>query len=109
MRNVDKLLKLAEENGWKHWDTSSKAYVPEHFSHTFGIEEIACIHVRFDSLGRVKNAIYVHFEERNQEDQYIFNRQKDKMEKIEYVLRNRPKFIPILLSKGEFDDDLRML
>lgn len=94
MSACEALAELARQHNWQHWDHSERGRV----SHTYGIQDTACLHVRFDRQGRVKHAIYVHFPSTRQlhtsGDQFIYQRQKGKRELVEHILRTVPEKIP---------------
>lgn len=84
---LKELIDLANEKGYQHWDTSDSD-INLH-SWTFGQENVFCLTVRFDRFWRVLNAIYVHFPTSSQ-DQYIPYTEKNKRDKIFWVLNFLP-------------------
>ncbi|MBB3752530.1 hypothetical protein FHT44_005042 [Mycolicibacterium sp. BK634] len=86
------LSQLAIECGWQAWDHSEKGEI----RHTYGIQDTACLHVRFEG-GDVDNAIYVHFPSARPHtggDQFIWSDQEGKRDLVEHILRTVPEHIP---------------
>jgi hypothetical protein len=91
MNTHESLTAVAREAGWIVFDADGGT--DGRTSQTYGIQNIACLQVRFGLHGRVVNAIYVHFPSTHR-DQFIYQRQKGKRELVEHILRTVPEKIP---------------